>query len=303
VTAWLGRFRGYALVLTAAALWATMGLFYKGLMADFQLAPLAIIFWRIVVASVCAWVWLGVWRRQALRLARRDWLVFVGYGALGVTAFSVIYLYAIARIGVGVAAVLMYTAPVWVTGAGVLFLREPLTARKGAALALAVTGCALVGRVYALADARFDWLGLLVGLSAGVGYGLYILFSRAVSQRGYGPAPAIAYGYGLGALCLLPWQAPAELARVITTPSLLFWLLLLGLVPTLLGGAVFNVALRTVSASNASITATVEPVIAAVLGWAVWNERLEVWQMLGAGLIVAGVVLIQWPTRPEPGDP
>jgi len=301
MSAALARFRGYGLILTGASLWATLGLFYKGLMADFNLAPLAIIFWRIFVAAASLWVWLGIGRPEALRIARRDWLLFLGYGLLGVAAFYAVYIYAIARAGVGVAAVLMYTAPVWVTTVGVLFWREPLTARKGVALTLAVAGCALVGRVYDLADVHFDWLGLLAGLGAGVGYGLYILFSRAVSRRGYGPELAIAYGYGLGALCFLPWQSPTELARVVTTPALLFWVLALGLVPTLLGGAAFNAGLHTVSASNASIVATVEPVIAAVLGWAVWNERLEVWQVLGGGLIVVGVVLIQWPSGRHEG--
>jgi drug/metabolite transporter, DME family len=290
----LARFRGYGLVLTAVVLWATMGLFFKGLMADFSLAPLAIIFWRVGVASAILWVWLGLWRRDALRVARRDWLLFATYGVVGVAAYYSIYVYAVAQVGVGVAAVLMYTAPVWVTAVGVLFRHERLTASKAAALMLAVAGCALVGRVYALADVRFNWLGLLVGLSAGVGYALYILLSGAVSQRGYAPTTAIAYGYGLGALCLLPWQTPAELVRVATTPGLLFWVLLLALVPTLLGGAAFNAGLRTVSASHASITATVEPVIAAGLGWAVFNEKMELWQGVGAGLIVAGVVMLQW---------
>jgi drug/metabolite transporter (DMT)-like permease len=45
----------------------------------------------------------------------------------------------------------------------------------------------------------------------------------------------------------------------------------------------------------------VEPVIALMLGWAVWHERLELWQVAGAGLIVAGVILIQWPDGRQAG--
>lgn len=287
------RFSGYGLVLLAASLWATMGLFYKLLLGFYGLPPLAIIFWRVSIAAVALFIFMGGWRRKALHIKRRDWPLFLGFGLVGVAAFYVIYIYAIALAGVGVAAVLMYTAPMWVTAFGALFLREPLTRRKGGALALAVMGCALVGRVYDLADARFDWLGLLAGLGAGVTYGAHILFGKAAAQRGYSPWSVEAYALGLGALFILPWQAPPDLARVLATPPIFFWLLLLGLLPTLGGGIAFIASLRTISASNASIAATVEPVVAAFLGWLVLGERMEALQVLGAGLIVVSVVLIQ----------
>jgi DME family drug/metabolite transporter len=293
-----GRFRGYGLVLVAAAVWATMGVFYKTLMSAYSLPPLTIVFFRTSIAAVALFIFLGVWRRKALRIERRDWLLFLGFGAIGVAAFYAIYIYAITLAGVGVAAVLMYTAPVWVTGFSVLVLHEPLTGRKGGALLLALAGCALVGRLYALGELRFNWAGLLAGLAAGVTYGGYILFNKAVAQRGYSAWVAIAYGLGLGALFILPWQTWSQVSYVFKTPSLLFWLTVLGLAATLGGGVAFNAALRTVPASNASIVATVEPVIAAFLGWALLHEKMEGFQVLGAGLIVASVV---WLQLPQPG--
>lgn len=63
--------------------------------------------------------------------------------------------------------------------------------------------------------------------------------------------------------------------------------------PTLGGGLAFNLGLRRVPASNASIVATLEPVIAAALGWAVWGERMEWPQVVGAGLVLGAVVVLQ----------
>jgi DME family drug/metabolite transporter len=285
------RLRGYGLALVAAGLWATLGLFYRGL-AAYGLPLLTIVFFRAAIAALILFALLG-WRRPgSLKLQRRDWLLFGIFGLVGVAAFFVVYIYAIDLSGMGVAAVLMYTAPAWVTLFGALFLGEPLSVLKVGALLLAVGGCALVGRAYDLTSVRLNLPGILAGLGAGLTYGLYTIFSK-IAQRRYTAWATLAYALGLGALFMLPLQPPSTLAYVLTTPPVLFWLLMLGLVPTLGGGVAFNAALRLVPASNASIVATVEPAIAALLGWAFLSERLEAVQVLGAGLILVAVVILQ----------
>lgn len=281
---------GYGLVLVAAALWATLGLFYKGLAAS-GLPLLTIVFFR---AGVAAFVLLLVllWREpRSLRLSRRDVGFFLLFGLVGVAAFYIVYIHAIQWAGMGVAAVLMYTAPAWVTLFGALFLGEPLTGRRGMALLLAVVGCALVGRVHDLAGLRLNGPGILAGLGAGLTYGLYTIFSK-VAQRRHTPWATLAWALAAGTLFLLPFQSPTVLWRAVTTPSHLFWLVMLGVVPTLGGGLAFNLGLRRVPAGGASVVATLEPVIAAVLGWLVWGERMDGLQMLGAGLILGAVVLL-----------
>jgi len=283
--------RGYGLALVAAALWATLGLFYNGLAAQ-GLSRLTIAFYRAVVASVALFLILGWRRRSWLRLERRDWLLFAVFGLTGVAAFFVVYIFAIALAGMGVAAVLMYTAPAWVTLISAVFLKERLSGPKIGALLLACAGCVLVGRAYDLDSLRLNLLGILAGLGAGLTYGLYTIFSK-VAQRRYTAWSTLAYALGFGALFMLPLQSPDGLMRGLTTPSSLFWLLALGLVPTLGGGLAFNAALRRVPASSASIVATLEPAIATLLGWAFLSERMEALQLLGVGLTMAAVVVLQ----------
>lgn len=290
------KLKGYGLVILAATLWATMGLFYKGLMAGFALAPLSIVFWRAAVAGGALLLVL-VLRRVPLRVPRRDVPLFVGFGVIGVAMFYAVYIHAIDLAGMGIAAVLMYTAPVWVTLYGVVVEGEALDGGKALALFLALVGCALVGRVYTLREATFNLNGVLAGLGAGVTYGSYIVFSKRAAQRGYSPWQALAYALVLGALALLPFQSVEALRRPLTTPTLALALLVLGLVPTLGGGVAFNAALHQVSASQASIIATLEPVLAAFLGWAVWGEQLEAAQLVGAGLIIAAVLVVQAGTK------
>ncbi|MDW8068259.1 MAG: EamA family transporter [Anaerolineae bacterium] len=281
---------GYGLVLLAAVLWATLGLFYKGLAAS-GLPLLTIVFFRAGIAALVLFLVL-FWRdRASLRLNRRDALFFLAFGLVGVAAFYVVYIHAIDWAGMGVAAVLMYTAPVWVSLYSMLFLGERWTLWRGGVLLMAFVGCALVGRAYDLTGIRLNGPGLLAGLGAGITYGAYTVFSK-VAQRRHTAWATLAWALGIGAFFLLPLQSPPVLWRALTTPSTLFGLVMLGVVPTLGGGLAFNLGLRRVPASNASIIATLEPVIAAILGWAVWGERMEWPQMAGAALVLMAVGIL-----------
>jgi DME family drug/metabolite transporter len=285
------RIGGYGLVLVAAALWATLGLFYKGLAAS-GLPLLTIVFFRAGIAALVLFLVL-LWRdRASLHLNGRDVLFFLVFGLVGVAAFYVVYIHAIEWAGMGVAAVLMYTAPIWVSLYSMLFLGERWTLWRGGALLLAFLGCALVGRAYDPTGMRLNGPGILAGLGAGLTYGAYTVFSK-VAQRRHTAWSTLAWALGIGALFLLPLQSSQTLSHALTHPPTLFWLVMLGLVPTLGGGLAFNLGLRRVPASNASIVATLEPVIAAALGWAVWGEQMEGPQMLGTALVLTAVVLLQ----------
>lgn len=293
---------GYLLVLVAAGFWATLGLFYKTLMGAYGFSPLAVVFWRCGIASLALFLALARRGERTLRVSGRDWPFFLLFGLIGVAAFFYVYIYSISLAGMGVAAVLMYTAPAWVALFSAAFLGERMNRRKACALALAVAGAALVGKVYHLAGARLNLAGLATGLGAGIGYACYILFSKTAAQRGYSPWATLAYALGLGALFLLPLQDLRELQRAIANPAIVAWLLAVGLVPTLGGGLAFNAALQSIPASNASILATLEPVIATLLGSAAFGERLGAWQIAGGLLIGSAVALLRWNERAQTGE-
>ena len=287
------KLSGYSFILIAAALWATLGVFYKGLIANHQLAPLVIVFYRAMIAALVLFIVLGIWRCNELRLKKQDWVFFILFGFFGVTAFFYIYIYAIAITGMGVAAVLLYTAPIWVMIFSTVFLHEPFGWWKGIALLLAVMGTALVGKIYDLAGTQISMVGLLAGLGAGIGYACYILFNKAALQRNYRPWTINAYALGIGALLMIPFQPQQGFTHLIPSPTALLWLVLLGIIPTLGGSLAFNLGLQRIPATNASIVATLEPLIAILLGRLFYAEQLEFLQFLGGFCIVISVIIIQ----------
>jgi DME family drug/metabolite transporter len=283
---------GYGLVILGAALWGALGLFYHVVIGRYGLTPLEAVFWRALLAALFLAAWLA-WREPAaLRIRRRHISFFLLFGLLGVAATYSIYAFAISAVGMGVAAVLQYTAPAWVALFSVIVWRESLGRERLAALALALAGTTLVGRAYDLDAARLNLLGVAAALASGVIYAAYVLFIKSATQRGYGARTVLVYALATGTFFLLPLQSPRSLALIGSEPVLIPWLLALGLV-TIAAGLAFNAGLKRVSASSASIVATIEPVTAMFLGWAVLGEGLEGPQLLGACCVLGAVAVLQ----------
>jgi drug/metabolite transporter (DMT)-like permease len=174
-----------------------------------------------------------------------------------------------------------------------MFLHEHFGRWKLFALLLAVVGTALIGKIYDLEGAQVSLLGLFAGLGAGIGYACYILFNKAALQRNYQPWTINAYALGMGALWMIPLLSHQGFNQFVIPPTAFPWLILLGIIPTLGGSLAFNLGLQRISATNASIVATLEPLIAILLGWIFFAEQLEFPQLCGGLCIVASVIILQ----------
>ena len=285
--------RGYGLVLIAACLWATIGLFYRALVEQFQLTRGVIVAYRAGIAALVVLIFLAVFRPRLLVVQRRDWLYFACFGSIGVAAFFLCYIQATTTGPLAIAAVLLYTAPIWITLWSSL-QGEPLSGRRGVALGLAFTGCALVANIFDRSNLLVNGRALLFGLLSGLSYAAYSIWSAEGTRRGYPVWTVVVYSLGIGALVLFATQPLQETLRPLLLPAAWPYLLGVSLGPSLLAQTCFTIGLRYVRTSNASILATVEPVIAALIGWLVIvpPEPLNRWQLLGGACVLAAVVVL-----------
>src|SRR3712207_5565076 len=83
--------RGYALILTAACLWATIALFYRSLVDELGLSRQAVVAFRAGLAAVAIAAGLAVTRPAALRVRRADAGYFLLFGVVGVGVFFLSY--------------------------------------------------------------------------------------------------------------------------------------------------------------------------------------------------------------------
>ncbi len=197
------------------------------------------------------------------------------------------------------AAILLYTSPIWIMLMSVLFFREKLTGRKLLALALAFAGCVLVSGV---SGEGMTLPGLLVGLGSGIGYGLYSILGT-VALRRYSPYTVTTYTFAFAALgawlICRPAEMLAKFAAAPNLPGLVFFCVLTALVTAVIPFLAYTLGLRTVEASRAGILATVEPLVATLIGVAVFSEPLTLLSGLGMLLILAAVVLLNGKTESE----
>ena len=289
---------GPALILLAGCFWGSMGIFVRRL-TDYGFSSIQIVAIRVTLAALIFCILLLIKDPSGFRISVKDIPLFLGLGFGSILFFTVCYFTAITMMPLSTAAILLYTSPIWIMLMSVLFFREKLTGRKLLALALAFAGCVLVSGV---SGEGMTLPGLLVGLGSGIGYGLYSILGT-VALRRYSPYTVTTYTFAFAALgawlICRPAEMLAKFAAAPNLPGLVFFCVLTALVTAVIPFLAYTLGLRTVEASRAGILATVEPLVATLIGVAVFSEPLTLLSGLGILLILAAVVLLNGKTESE----
>ena len=287
---------GAPLILLAGIFWGSMGIFVRSLNA-YGFGSVQIVCLRMTVAALLFALLLLLRGRGGFRIALRDVPLFLGLGLMSVLFFTVCYFRAIEIMPLSTAAILLYTSPIWVTLLSALLFREKLTPTKLLALAMAFGGCVLVSGV---GGGGLTPRGLLFGLGAGLGYGLYSILG-SVALRRYSPYTVTACTFliaAVGACCIC--RPAAMLSTLLSAPSplgTLLFFVLTAFVTAVVPFLCYTLGLRSVEAGKAAILATVEPMVASLLGVAVFHEALTPLSALGILLILAAVILLSLPKK------
>ena len=188
---------GPALIILAGVFWGSMGLFVRRL-ESYGFTSVQIVALRLTLAVVMFGAILRMRGKGEFRIALRDLPLFLALGLVSVLFFTVCYFTAISMMTLSTAAILLYTSPIWIMIMSVLFFREKLTVRKLLALVLAFGGCVLVS---GLSGDGITAKGLLIGLGAGIGYGLYSILGTVndATWQGEGGAGYIIHSGTNGA--------------------------------------------------------------------------------------------------------
>ena len=281
--------RGLLLIALAATSWGTTGAVTTILTARAGATPLVIGAVRMSIAAVLL---LLAARALAgtLRVAPGDRWRCIAAGVCN-AGFQAAYFSAVLLAGIATAAlVAICSAPILIAVLAAMLLGERPTRTLLVALALGVSGTALLvaGSSGAEAPPRAG-AGIALALVAGLAYALYVVVAKAAVAR-TAPLPSAAWTFTAAAVVMLPALLDDGAARQIALGWP--WLLYLGAVTTAGAYAAYTIGLRLVPAAAAGVAALFEPLTATLLGVAVFGERLGALGWTGAALLIAALLAL-----------
>lgn len=293
--------RASAVILLAGVGWGFLGLFFN-ILSKVGFTPVQVSFVRMGGGWIFLALYVGFFRRDLLGIRSwKDALLFVAIG-MGSLNFTNICLFSTMQVSsVAVAAVLMYTAPIFVLGMSVVFFKEQLTIRKIISIALSVAGCALVSGIVGASGGGISLLAFGLGMCTAICYASYSILGRLAVEK-YAPLTMTFYSFLFCALGMLPFARVSSLVTIEFTWPIALSILALGTISAAIPYLLYSIGLRHVEPSKAAVLATIEPIVAALISFFVLHEYMSVWQMMGIGCILTGVVLLSMGV-PQGGTP
>ena len=282
---------GYLFATLAAVLWGVSGSAAKYLFIH-GVTPYQLVQLRLTIAAIGLLLYLLLRRPALLRIDWRDIPYFAVFGCIGMAGVQFTYLFAISKINVAAAILLQYLAPAFIALHALLFFRDRLNPITLMALAGAFTGCYLVVGAYDLNIVALNRWGIVSGLLSAVGFAWYSIQGE-YGMRRYSPWTVIFYAMFFGALTWNIFLEPLESFMHARSAALWGWILYIGVLGTLVPFGLFLESVNLIRATRASITATLEPIMAGVLSYCFLQETMAAWQLAGAGLVVLSIVALQ----------
>ena len=287
------EFKNFVYVFIAAALWGTIGLFVK-LMDSHGSTSAYTSFLRLLIGFfLLVAITLVKDGARGFFVSRRTLISCVLLGVVCQGIYNILYSRSVGRNGMALASVRLYTSPVFTSVTAMLIFKERLTRKKWVALFVNIIGCVLTATGGNFSGSTIALSGLLIGVGAGFTYAMSAIFGRiATDDKDASPFAIATYNFLFGsafvALTTHPWTTVAE--------PLDYHLLIIGalfaLIPTALSYIFYFKGLAGITqSSKVPVVASIELVIATLLGVLIFSEQIGICNVIGIVCVLCSILL------------
>ncbi|MEO0425640.1 MAG: DMT family transporter [Pseudomonadota bacterium] len=290
-----GLLAGVVFVIAGAVL-----LSFKGIVAKLMYAqggdPVTVSAVRSVLAVPGFWAWalLRVGPKRLFAVPPAILLPVIGVGLLSYYAGAMVNFYALTMIDAALERMLLFTYPLLVVTALALIERRLPGRRVLVAMAVTYGGVVLAVGGLDATLLQANALGAGLTLLSAAGVAAYYMVNANVSQK-IGSQTFTVYamtaaGVGMGAHLLFT-RSFADLAALPTE----FWTLMAFMVVavTVLPLFLMGVGIARVGAARGSLISAIGPAATVFAAYLVLGETLTLAQVVGSGLIVAGILVLE----------
>lgn len=283
--------KGYLQVFIAGALWGCIGPFIQlmeryGSNASFT-SFLRMAFSFLILAAITA-ARYGV---SSFKIRPKALLSCALLGLICHGIYNVFYSVAVVKAGVSVSAVLLNTAPVFTLMFSRFLFRERITGIKIIALAVNIAGCTLAAGIGSFDAVTFSAVGIFCGVGAGLCYALTAIIGKLAGETS-NVFVVSTFSYLFAAAFLALFSHPfSEAARMSKEVYLLGFFL--ALIPTAAAYLFYYQGLKKITeSSKVPVIASVETVVAVIIGVAAFKEKLTTVSFIGIFMVMLSILLM-----------
>ena len=298
---WSAERLGIALAVLAALGFSFKAIFVKLAYAAAAVDAVTLLTLRMTFALPIA-LWASLWLcRAAPPLSRNDWGLLLALGVLGYYGASILDFIGLQYISAALERLILFIYPTLTVLIGVLFMGKALEKRQVAALALSYAG---IGLAFAHdLQVTDDMHAVLLG-------GAFI-FGSALSYALYSAGAEVAIRrlgtLRFAALAIIVSTFATQLHFVLTQPftalaqplEIYAYAAAMALFSTVLPVFWQSAAVQRIGAARTVLIGTLGPMLTIFFAWLLLTEPVSIAQLLGAGLVLAGVLLVSRRQRPR----
>jgi len=278
------RTTGYVCLLITFTLWGSLYVVSKYVLG--KMPTFTISFLRFTLAFLALTI---SGKKDTVKMERQDYKYILLIGAVGYFVAVGAQLLGTKYAGASMASLINSLNPVTMTLFAALLLHEAMTLRKVAGILLAICG---VYAIIGAGGADVNVPGVCLSLFSVLLWSFVSVMTRKLAQK-YGSIQVTRYGAGVAAICYLP-VCLGEIVRgepVQFDISCVLSLLYMGVVCTGVAYFLWNKSLSILEAGTCSAFYPVQPLVSTILGIVLLHETVGVSFLVGAALIVAGVLI------------
>lgn len=296
------RFTGEILVVSSAFFFATTGVIAKLIIAG-GISPVRLTQIRTTGVFLALLLFLLITNRQALRVTRKELPNLFMMGLFGIAGVQAFYFFAVTRMPVSITLVIEFTAPIWIALFIRFFRHHIVKPMMWWGIGTALAGLLLVTEIWS--GLKLDGLGVIAAFIDALFLAYYFLRLEATVKIRDGLS-LLVYVFGFAALSLAImqpiWSFPteiftAQLSLEELSPGnyIIGWQLIAILIifGSILPYLFITYGVKRIPASQASVIAMLEPVIAGGIAWLVLSEALTPLQIIGGATVLAGIYLTE----------
>ena len=282
---------GYTTMIVSAALMGCVGLFARNINTSGDV----IAFTRMTVGALCILaIMLYQGKAQLIKQTKLSPSVIASGACLGLCLAA--YVSSTKYTTLANAVFLIYTGPVFSTILAAIFLKEKIAKLTAGLLTAVFIGCLFIigiinydaqsGLTVSLSFSKENFIGDMLGLASGLGYGLYLFFSRYRTDVGSDSRSFFNFLFGALAIAIFFLMNPPSISEM--DSSSWVWLISMGFFIGFGALSLLTIAAKHLKAAELACVSYLETVVGAGIGIMMFGESLTALQTLGGILVIGG---------------